>query len=161
MIEIIIEKYTIHLSKEVLKNIEKYKQDTFGRHESGGILLGQVLEQNIYILKYSDPCKLDRSSRYTFERDKKNAQKIINKEFIDSSGKTIYIGEWHTHPEKSPTPSNQDLKMIKEQFRKNKINEDFLLLFILGLNDFLIGIYNGKEIISKRLSLNEIHFNNE
>ncbi|SHE78086.1 integrative and conjugative element protein, VC0181 family [Flavobacterium fontis] len=153
MINIEVGVYNIFFSKKVLNDIKIYKQDTKEKNESGGILLGQVLNQNIYVLKYSDPCKSDKSTRYSFERDKKNAQKIINHEFAESSGKTIYLGEWHTHPEKLPTPSNQDLKMIKEQYKKNKLNEKFLILFILGTQDFYIGIYTGKEIISKTLPL--------
>lgn len=158
MIKIEIGGYNIFFSQNALNDIKNYKQDKKEKNESGGILLGQVLNQNIYVLKYSDPCKFDKSTRYSFERDKKNAQKIINREFTESNGKTIYLGEWHTHPENLPTPSNQDLKMIKEQFRKNKLNEKFLILFILGTQDFYIGIYNGKEIISKTLPLIYILF---
>lgn len=153
MIEIKIGEFNVFLSKEVIKKIEKYKQDSKEKNESGGVLLGQILNQNIYILKYSDPCQYDKSTRYSFERDKRNAQKIIDFEFKDSNGKTIYLGEWHTHPEKSPTPSHQDIKMIKEQFKKNKLNEKFLFLLILGLKDFFICIYNGKEIISSTIPL--------
>lgn len=153
MIDIKIGEFNVFISEKVIKNIERYKQDTREMNESGGIILGQVLNHNIFILNFSNPCKNDKSTRYSFERDKKNAQKLIDFEFIDSNGKTIYLGEWHTHPENSPVPSNQDIKMIKEQFKKNKLNEKFILLFILGIQDFFIGIYYDKQIISKTISL--------
>ena len=153
MIDIKIGKFNIFFSKKVIQDIERYKQDTKEKNESGGILLGQVLNHDVFILKHSDPCKYDKSTRYSFERDKKNAQKIIDFEFLDSNGKTIYLGEWHTHPENKPTPSSQDMSMIKEQFKKNKLNEKFLLLFILGIKEFYIGFYDGKSITSKSISL--------
>lgn len=47
---------------------------------------------------------------------------------MNSGQKTIYIGEWHTHPENYPNPSGVDNKMIVQQYFKNRINEPFLIL---------------------------------
>lgn len=150
MIEILIANYHIFLSKRVLDDFNNYKQDKINKNESGGILLGQVFKNNIYILKNSVPSKYDISKRYSFERDMANAQKIIDLEFEESEGRTIYLGEWHTHPENDPNPSGQDLKMIKDQFRKNKLNEPFIVLIIFGIKSYFVGIYNGSKIIAKR-----------
>ncbi|MBO9583113.1 MAG: Mov34/MPN/PAD-1 family protein [Flavobacterium sp.] len=152
MIEIKLGDFNIFLSKRVLSDFVNYKQDKIFKNESGGILLGQVFIKNIYILKNSVPCRDDKSKRYSFERDIKNAQKIIDFEFKESEGKTIYLGEWHTHPEKVPNPSSQDIKMIKEQFEKNILNEPFIVMIIFGTKSFFIGIYNGKKIISKKIT---------
>jgi integrative and conjugative element protein (TIGR02256 family) len=143
------DKYTIHISDEVLSILNKYKQDK-NQNESGGIILGSVHKDNhIYISKISEPNALDKSSRCGFERDKKTAQIIVDAEFYESDGKVIYLGEWHTHPEKNPTPSFVDIRMIKQQYKVNKINENFLILLIQGTGSLYVSVYNGNQIIDK------------
>ena len=149
MMEIKRDKYTIHISEEVLSILNKYKQNK-NQNESGGIILGSVHEDNhVYVSKISEPNAFDKSSRCGFERDKKAAQLIVNVEFYESNGKIIYLGEWHTHPEKKPTPSFVDTKMIKQQYSSNKINETFLILLIQGTESLYVSVYNGKYLIEK------------
>jgi len=134
----------IHISETVIEIFERYKQNNKKDNESGGILIGQIKDNNIYILKASIPNKFDKSSRYYFECNKDAAQIIINYEFYNSNQKSIYIGEWHTHPEKDPTPSNVDKNMIIKQFKNNKLNEPFLILIIQGLKNIYVSLYDGK-----------------
>ena len=126
--------------------ISKFKQTKPKQHESGGVLLGQVKKNCIYITRISFPSSNDKSSRYSFWRNKKNAQSIIDYEFYNSGGTVIYIGEWHTHPENHPSPSSIDINMIKTQFKKNKINETFLIMIIVGLKGYYFGFYDGENL---------------
>lgn len=143
------DKYTINIAENVLSVFDKHKQTKF-QNESGGIVLGFVCEDyNIHISKVSLPNRFDNASRYNFERDKHIAQIIVNFEFHNSNGKIIYLGEWHTHPEHNPSPSLVDIKMIKKQYKENKINEDFLILLIQGTEDLYIGVYDGVHLIDK------------
>ncbi len=143
--------FKIFFTEDVLSLLANYIQVEQGQHEAGGILLGQVKERDIYITRISFPSNRDRSSRYSFKRSKRNAQAIIDYEFYNSSKRTIYLGEWHTHPEELPTPSNVDRKMIKDQFSKNLLNEPFLLQYIQGTKGFYIGLIQTGEIIEKTL----------
>ena len=132
---------------EGVLNVFSHFKQIGNEYEKGGILLGQCLENNkIIVTKATTPTLFDKSNRYGFHRDKRSAQLFINYEFLNSLGKTIYIGEWHTHPEDYPTPSVTDLKMIKNQFKKNLINEDFLLMVIVGRKGFYVGYFNGKKL---------------
>lgn len=142
-----VEKYKIELSTDVLRVFLKHKQIKNDSPEAGGILLGQVKGKYIYISRVTTPSYLDISSRYEFVRDRYTAQLIVNSSFYNSDGRTIYLGEWHTHPENIPSPSSQDFKMIKNQFRKNTLNEKFILMFIVGIKTNYISIYNGKNNI--------------
>ncbi len=135
----------IHISDTVIEIFEKYKQKNIKDNESGGILIGQIKDDNIYILKASIPNKFDKSSRYYFECNKDAAQIIINYEFYNSGKRSIYLGEWHTHPENIPTPSGIDKRMIKGQFNRNKLNEPFLILIIQGLEEIYLSLYDGKK----------------
>jgi integrative and conjugative element protein (TIGR02256 family) len=126
------------------------------KSEAGGILLGQVVERSIYVLQLSFPNLFDKVNRHEFIRDKNAAQIIIDFSFYNSVNKTIYLGEWHTHPEDNPSPSPQDHKMIASQFLNNQINEDFLLLLIIGYKKAYIRLITGKAILQTSISLNEL-----
>lgn len=141
-----IGKYEVVFSEDVLDLISKYKQKRKKHNESGGILLGQVKNDKVYILKASIPNSKDKSSRVSFLRNKEYAQHIIDYEFANSQGKTIYLGEWHTHPESYPTPSVVDIKMVQDQFEQNTLNEQFLVLFIQGKIGSFIGIQDTDQL---------------
>lgn len=135
-------RYKILISDSVINVLSSYRLEQKDNYEVGGILLGQVKGNEIYVLRLSTPNKFDNASKYGFVREKNLAQIIIDYEFINSDKKTIYLGEWHTHPEDCPHPSTIDKKMIKEQFQKNTINEPFLLLVIQGLKELYVGAYS-------------------
>ena len=144
-----INNYNIEISRKVLDIFNSFVQDTKSKNESGGLLLGQVVDRNIYITKVSVPNAFDKAGRCKFIRNKKAAQIIIDHEFINSGNKTIYLGEWHTHPENRPSPSGIDLKMLKGQFKNNRINEEYLLLIIRGIKDLYVAMYDGKDFSNK------------
>lgn len=138
-------------SEGVLNVFKSYRQKG-KKPEMGGIILGKVIGETIYVSKASIPTSYDRSSRYNFNRDKKSAQLFIDYEFLNSKGTIIYIGEWHTHPEENPTPSAPDRRMITSQFKRNKINEDFLLMVIVGLKSTYVAVYDGHKILELNLA---------
>jgi len=140
---------------ERVKTIFKFfRQDSTDKNEAGGILLGQLNKDSILITRASIPNRKDNAGKYSFVRDKTMAQLIIDYEFANSGGRTLYLGEWHTHPENVASPSSVDKLMIHEQFEKNKIHTTFLLLVILGLKKDYISIYEGKKL--KILSKNKL-----
>ncbi len=144
--KLIINGKELVLIERVKKIFNYFRQDTKDKNESGGILLGQINKDSILITRASIPSKKDKSDRYNFVRDKTMSQLIIDYEFANSDGRTLYLGEWHTHPANIASPSGIDSSMIHEQFTKNKIHTDFLLLVILGLKSDYIATYNGKKL---------------
>lgn len=151
--ELVLSKYTISLSDNALNILNQYRQVGRNSFESGGIILGQVENGKVYVTKLSIPNQLDKANKTYFERHQLPAQLIINHEFHNSDGKTIYLGEWHTHPELHPTPSHMDIKMLQKQFEMNTINIDCIFLIIQGISHVYIGEYNGKSFVSKTLEI--------
>lgn len=145
--EIKINEYTLTLSVEVLLILEQYTQHEWNAKESGGIILGKIVENNINIERLSIPTELDKGYRTYFERHRLSAQIIIDYEHINSYGQMVYLGEWHTHPEDHPTPSSIDIKMIKQQFKHNIIHTDFLILLIKGRENLFASLINSNGII--------------
>ena len=140
-------KYKIEISENVVDIFAKFKQIKRNAPEAGGIVLGQVKGKYIFVSKATTPCFSDIFSRFSFIRDYNIAQLIVDYEFYNNNGHLIYLGEWHTHPENTPSPSPQDFKMIKNQYRKNTLNEDYILMFIIGIKTIYMGMYNEKSNI--------------
>ncbi|OJW77878.1 Mov34/MPN/PAD-1 family protein [Spirosoma sp. 48-14] len=150
--EIKVGKYEIAIHVQPLSILEKFTQIERNATESGGIILGKIIDGQINILKLSVPTSLDRASRTNFERHKISAQIVIDYEYYNSNGQLIYLGEWHTHPESYPTPSGQDLSMINSQFKANYLNTDFLLLLIKGTKGLYLRIVNEKSYFENSIS---------
>lgn len=137
----------IEFAKIVFKVMESYIQDTKKKNEAGGIILGEVREDgSVYVNNISIPNIFDKANRYNFERDLTAAQIIVNHEFANSGRQCIYLGEWHTHPERKPKASGQDKWMIKDQFEKGVLNEPFILLVIQGIKERYVALYNGRKL---------------
>lgn len=139
----------LELTDEVLEKFKKYRQ-TRNRMEAGGILLGQVFDTKIVIDEITEPSLLDKAGRFFFVRNVKMAQKTVNTVWSKSNGKSIYLGEWHTHSETNPFPSYDDRKLIADMLIHSKMEINFLFMIIVGLgeNDLYVGYQKGR-LLSK------------
>lgn len=143
--------YELIIQPDALKIMKSFIQNDRTKHESGGILLGQIKDGKIYVQNVSTPNKFDRSGRYYFHRDKDAAQIIIDYEFANSFGNVIYLGEWHTHPEAVPSPSIQDMKMIKGQYNSGTLNVPFVLMIIQGTSKLFVSSFDGENLLTAKL----------
>lgn len=145
--------YQIHLSDSVTRILESFIQSEANQSEAGGILMGEIRGNDVYVQKITTPNKLDTRTRFSFIRHKDNAQLILNHEWVNSGFTMTYLGEWHTHPEKNPNPSFQDLKMIREQFCLGKLTLPFLILIIQGIEKKYISVFaNGANKIATHVN---------
>lgn len=102
--------------------------------EFGGLLIGYYSEdfKTCFIEGTLLPIKFN-SSRYFFERGKEGLkQKLI--ELYEATPRMIYVGEWHTHPDGIPMPSNTDLKAMTEIAENDEVNIENPILVILALS---------------------------
>lgn len=132
----------------IIDSFRKYILPPLNANESGGVLLGYIYGDHDRIVKTSNPSVYDSWSPLTFNRSKDYAQKQINRCWQKSGGYMNYLGEWHTHPEKNPTPSSQDKSMIKDIVKHNKMQIDYAYLIIVGSNlDLWIGKQTKKGLV--------------
>ena len=141
----------LRIDQKVIDILTSYIQDDEDKPEAGGILMGYYIDDySFYVSDSSTPSENDKSSRFNFFRSFINAQKFIECYFKSSKGKKIYLGEWHTHPEKLPTPSSTDLKSFKDQLKKNVLNSKFVFMIILGTEGIYAAAYCKTGLIDKR-----------
>jgi len=118
----------LSFSDNIIHELQKYRQ-TGAKLETGGMLFTSSLDSNVVDIDLiSSASDLDVRRRFGFIPNKHSAQTIIDKNFENG---LYYIGDWHTHPEFSPSPSPQDLKTIKSLFRKSKHDLTFFVILIL------------------------------
>lgn len=151
-----LDNYELLIHAGPLAILEKFTQYKSKDPESGGVILGKIINDQINIMKISVPTPLDRCSRTNFERHKTSAKIIIDHEFYNSNGQMVYLGEWHTHPEPFPSPSGTDLKMIEGQFKNNVLSTDFLILLIKGTRGFYFRIVERHVFRELRVISNEV-----
>ena len=136
----------LELSDDVLRVFASHVQ-TFGRSEAGGILLGCVYPgSHVVVQKVTVPAYPDRAGLCFFDRSRKRAQRIVEREWKNSSGVCMYLGEWHTHSEPHPDPSPRDRKMIRNMLRQTKMEIDSLFLVIVGTRSNWDGVENGERL---------------
>jgi len=101
----------VKLTREALGSIQEYVQDKSQKKEAGGVLLGRYISgaPDIVVDSVTVPGVGDRRERFRFFRAKKSHQMQIDEIWASSGGRTVYLGEWHTHPVPVPVPSWIDL----------------------------------------------------
>ncbi|AVR01142.1 hypothetical protein OBCHQ24_12545 [Oceanobacillus iheyensis] len=92
--------------------MEKYRQHNRKDTEAGGILVGRILLENDHFIidKVSQPEPTDKRKRKRFKRKPIGHQDFFDQVWEETDGRCFYLGEWHTHPERVPTPSFIDKK---------------------------------------------------
>lgn len=142
----------ILIRSTALKKMEKYRQYKLKDTEAGGILIGRILcDSNDFVVDdVSEPMISDIRKRYSFKRSASEHQIYFDSKWTSLDKHCFYLGEWHTHPEKIPTPSDVDLNDWNK-IAKLDFESDHLFFLILGTER--IGIWCFER---KQLSLNKL-----
>lgn len=141
----------LRIDQKVIDVLKRFIQDDENKSEAGGILMGYYIDNySFYISDLTTPSEDDKSSRFQFIRSFVSAQKLIERFFNSSKGKKIYLGEWHTHPEKLPTPSTVDLESFQNQLKKSELNSEYIFMLIVGTKGIYAAAYSKTGLLYKR-----------
>ena len=105
----------------------------FSLIEAGGVLLGYEKDDQIYIQIATDGGPKAIHEQFYFQADADYIDLQIDMAYANSSGQTVYIGEWHSHPEVNPDPSKKDLTSLMEIA---STADEYTLLLIIGAQGF-------------------------
>lgn len=117
-----------------IEQMNNYVQRWRWQKEAGGVLLGRhLLDSNdVVVDDVTCPQITDRRSRFSFYRSKKHEQLSRNR--WEEQGKTAaYLGLWHTHPEKDPTPSQIDRQDWERAISQDIYEGERLFFPIVGI----------------------------
>lgn len=130
------------IDNSVLAVMEEHIQADLATPESGGILIGEYRGPHLNVVKITTPSQGDLQSRFRFFRKSKSHQIIALQNWKASSSTQTFVGDWHTHAEKHPSPSIIDLN----DWRK-KLPNRIMILVIQGQISRWYGIWDGKKIL--------------
>lgn len=129
---------TVRLSPDVLRVFDTHRQTGWFSKEVGGQLFADIKGDVWYVVAATGPRKTDRRGRFHFWPDRKAEQREIDQYYATGLD---YVGDWHTHPEKVPTPSQNDIISIENVVRESTLYTSGLLLCIVGLEPFPAGLH--------------------
>lgn len=117
-----------------LNKMLSFKQAAPTDKEAGGMLFGRfIINSNDIVLDdVSTPMSRDIRKRNYFYRNLKQHSKVLEEKWIESGGTCNYLGEWHTHPEPIPSPSQYDLKQWPRILKETIFDGEFLYFMIVG-----------------------------
>lgn len=134
---------SVEFKDDVIVALRKYAQNSSKTPESGGILMGKrLLNGNIIVTDFTIPQRGDISGRFYFKKNKKIHQQLSDRIWEESLGNIIYVGEWHTHPEKIPRPSSVDLRGWYLSTRDQIDSKNYIFL-IVGINE--LGLWSNNK----------------
>ena len=114
--------YYCNHDKQVSVNIKKELVDFMQRLirenpkiETGGVLAGYLDGKGDVIITHaSEPGPKAIKSATKFEKDVTFCQDFLDKLYLESNKKIVYVGEWHSHPSENNQPSGTDIKSLSE-----------------------------------------------
>jgi len=129
---------TLVFTDDVLDFFDTHKQIGFCSKEFGGQLFARFNGKEIVVEQATGLRKNDKRGRFYFLPSRKSEQKEIDSVFEDG---LHFIGDWHTHPQNNPLPSQDDLTSMGDAFKHSKHELQGFVMVIVGRNDFPGGIW--------------------
>ena len=112
-------------------------------NELCGVVTGsQIGESKFRISKVSPPCVI-KNGHYGCKLDATRGNEFIKQDYEVSGQTRFYIGEWHTHPEKNPHPSQTDYASIIKSFTSAQLSVPLLVMIIVGTEHIYFNVYDG------------------
>lgn len=128
----------IVLAASVLQTFSEFRQSDLMQPESGGLLFAEIRLPDVYIADATSPIPTDKCSRTCYIPDRKPQQKIIKDLFKQG---LHLVGEWHTHPEPSPTPSSVDYLSMSQSFLLSTHELNSFIMIIVGNHESQLNLW--------------------
>jgi integrative and conjugative element protein (TIGR02256 family) len=135
----------VEIADTVAGTICRYSLPPDNSCEAGGILIGSYRGPHIQIIACTEPLKRDRRARYLFDRRDAGHQRMAMQHWQRSGRTVTFVGEWHTHPERYPSPSALDRRTWQKVSGRNAAGNTVFI--IRGYDGWWVGLSTGRVII--------------
>ena len=129
---------SVTFASEVLELFEQHKQLSEKSFEAGGQLFARFNATEVVITKATGLRDGDKRGRYLFLPNRRKEKNEIRELFGEGYH---YVGDWHTHPEAEPMPSNTDLVNILECYNQSNHDLKYFIMVIVGTAPFPDGLH--------------------
>lgn len=130
---------SLSFSDEVLKHFEAHKQRTCLAREAGGQLFATFDDRSVMaVVDATGPRRTDKRSVFSYQPDRA-AERI---EIADRFERGLhFVGDWHTHRQRLPSPSEEDKQSILESVNQSSHDLVGFVLVIVGQAKFPEGLH--------------------
>ncbi len=132
------EGFIVRLLPEVVAHFSQHRQIRSRAPEVGGQLFAEFRNGEVIVQKATGPNRSDRHGWAWFVPNQRRQNAEI-RQLFDSG--LHFIGDWHTHPEARPKPSQLDLDSMADCFRRSKHQLRAFLMAIVGTDSFPEGLW--------------------
>lgn len=121
------------IGEAAVRQLRAHAQLSRLQTEAGGVLLGRHLidTPDLVVDEVTVPQKEDRRSRFGFFRSRQHGE-VARARWAAANETIAYLGLWHTHPERDPTPSDVDLRDWEKATAQDVFEGDHLFFTIVG-----------------------------
>lgn len=138
------------IESALLDQLREFRQIAPDASEAGGILMGYRRGPHTHVTEATMPSKEDVQHRFGFLRQAKYHHQTAVRRWKETGETLDYAGEWHTHPEDDPSPSNKDIR----NWRKITMASQRPMIFvIIGRSTNWIGAGLGQRVVQIDLGL--------
>ena len=123
---------TIILSDTVVEHLKRYRQMHNRQYEAGGQLFARFDGLRVIVEEATGPRRSDRRTRLSYTPHRFAEQREINSRYKRG---LHYVGDWHTHPEKIPSPSIIDVRSIDDCVGKSEHSLNGFILIVVGTDE--------------------------
>lgn len=117
------------LMDEAVAHFRQHAQRHCWQMEAGGQLFASIDKGVWRVKRATGPRRSDLRSRFGFRPDRKVERAEI--EMLFTNG-LHYVGDWHTHPQDDPYPSDSDISSMTDIVRKSEHDLQGFILIIVG-----------------------------
>ena len=128
----------LEFSPQVLAHFAINRQTRFWQREAGGQLFARFSDEGVHVVEATGPRPTDRRSRLRYEPDRRAEQNEIDVRFPQG---LHFVGDWHTHPEVMPTPSDVDVQSTSDGVRRSSHCLHAFVMVIVGRGSFPESLY--------------------
>nr|VFK11224.1 MAG: integrative and conjugative element protein, VC0181 family [Candidatus Kentron sp. LPFa] len=128
-----IDDLIVRVAPEVQRIWRNHRQNGYYKREACGVLIGYCLDsfKEFRIENVTTPGWADKLARYSFLLRDPRHQRTVDNAHARTKGTSVYLGTWHTHPQKIPVPSHVDERDWRECMARNRDRRLFFV--IVGL----------------------------
>lgn len=128
----------VTFSAEVVDHFAEHRQQGKIKTEIGGQLFAKFAKKEVRVVRTTGPNASDKRGWSWFKPDQRKQNIEIKQLFGDG---LHFVGDWHTHPEREPSPSSWDLESMEDCFNKSRHQLKAFVMVIIGHANFTQGIW--------------------
>lgn len=139
---------TLVLSDVVIAHFDRHRQRRWRQREAGGQLFARFDGPQILVEEATGPRRGDLRTRTSYVPDRRAEQQEI---FSRHEQGLHYVGDWHSHPEMFPVPSDCDVRSIGDCVAQSTHTLNAFVLIVVGRADLPAGLHvslhNGRQTL--------------